>query len=233
MIDIVIPYTEGETKGAELKLCLQGIKRHMINTDNVFIIGDKPSFEGNYIHIQETDRGRGKQDNIRLKILTACGLPEISDPFLFMNDDYFLLKKMDATKIPYCYNKTMFEAWNDKRKIGSYKQALHNTVELLGAQAMHYDIHYPILYHKSAFAYSMRIGGWQDWSKRDGYVIKSLYCNLIKVEGIQMDDPKLKDYFLTKREVHEVVKDWPMFSTDENSFNQAVIDYLSSINICV
>jgi hypothetical protein len=233
MIDIVIPYTEGETKGAELKLCLEGIKRHMVNHRNVYIIGDRPSFEGDYIHVQETDRGRGKQDNIRIKILTGCELPKISDPFLFMNDDYFLIRQMDASAIPYCYNKNMFQAWNDKRKVGSYKQALHNTVELLGPHALHYDIHYPILYDKSAFKYSMQAGNWEDWSKRDGYVIKSIYCNISKVEGVQMDDPKLKDFLLTPEEVHGVVKGWPMFSTDENSFNQAVIDYLASINICV
>lgn len=234
MIDIVIPYSRSaDSDEMELQLCLASIDHHMFNHRDVYIIGDKPDFKGDYKHIQETDRGRGKQDNIRLKILTACEQPEISDPFLFMNNDYFLLKQMDAESIRYCYNKTIFEAWNDKRKMGSYKNALQNTVELLGAKALHYDIHYPILYNKKTFEFAMRAAEWKDWSKRDGFVIKTLYCNIASVAGTQMEDPKLKDYLLTPEEIHEVVKDWPMFSTDENSFNQAVIDYLAEINICV
>lgn len=233
MIDIVIPYTEGETKGAELRLCLEGIKRHMINAGNVFIVGDQPSFAGYYIHMQETDRGRGKQDNIRLKILAACSHPQISDPFLFMNDDYFLLRQMDAQSVPYLYNKTMLKAYHDKRKIGSYKQALQNTVDFLGGDALHYDIHYPIIYRKENFTQSMELADWCNWSKRDGFVIKSLYCAMCGIKGQQIDDPKLKEIVLMPNEVHQRVKDWPMFSTDENTFNQAVIDYLTSINICV
>lgn len=235
MIDIVIPYTEGATKGIELKLCIQGIKRFMLNHYNVYIIGDKPSFDGDYIHIPDSDRGRGKQDNIRLKILTAFAHPEITDPFLFMNDDYFLLKEMDAQKVPYLYNKTMIQAFHDKRKIGSYKTALQNTVELIGADAMHYDIHFPIIYWKDKFKKYVNSLPWNDWRYKEGFVIKSVYSNKIPSNHAhqQMEDPKLKDHLLSPEEIHEVVKDWPMFSTDENSFNSSVIDYLTSINICV
>lgn len=234
MIDIVMPYSRlHSSDDIELNLCLSSIRLHMAGYRNVYIVGDKPGFSEGYTHVPETDRGRGKQDNIRLKILTACEKPEISDPFLFMNNDYFLLKHMEAESVDYYYNKTIFQAWNDKRKIGSYKSALQNTVELLGAEAPHYDIHYPILYNKKTFDYAMRAAPWKDWKRKDGYVMKTLYCNTAAVQGVQMEDPKLKDHLVTPDEVHEVVKDWPMFSTDENSFNQAVIDYLQSINITI
>lgn len=239
MIDIVIPYTRSaDSDEIELKLCLSSIDRHMFNHGFVYIIGDKPGFDGDYLHVEEKDRGRGKQDNIRIKIEAACGRLDITDPFLFMNNDYFLLKPMDAEGVKAAYNKTIFQAYQDKRKIGSYKNALKNTVDLLGEDKNHYDIHYPIQYHKEHFINAMRYANWHDWTKRDGFVIKTLYCKA-PVPGpcrwgdFQMDDPKLKDHLLTTEEIHEVVKDWPMFSTDENSFNQAVIDYLESINISV
>lgn len=233
MIDIVISYTTQPTD--ELYWCLQGIKQFMANARNVYIVGDKPAFEGDYIHLPETDRGRGKQDNIRVKIETACGHPDVSDPFLFMNDDYFLTKPMDAEKVNAVYNKTIWQAYLDYRfKKGAYKQALKNTVDLLGKDANHYDIHYPIKYYKKHFIKVMRYANWHDWSKRDGIVIKTLYC-MAPVSGpcrwgdFQMEDPKLKEACTSVEQVHELVKDLPMFSTDENSYNDMVVGYLTAL----
>lgn len=232
-IDIVIPYMLQPTD--ELYWCLRGIVHFMTSVRDIYIIGDKPSFEGPYIHIPETDRGRSKQDNIRIKIETACGHPDISDPFLFMNDDYFLTQPMDATKVKAAYNKTIWQAYLDYRfKKGAYKQALKNTVDLLGADRKHYDIHYPILYHKKGFINCMRHASWHDWSKKDGFVIKTLYC-MASVSGpcrwgdFQMEDPKLKQACDTTGQVHELVKDLPMFSTDENSYNSTVAQYLARL----
>lgn len=233
--DIIIPFTAIQPQdNIELNLCLQTVKRFMTGYRNIYIVGDKPSFDGDYIHLPETDRGRGKQDNIRIKIETACGHPDVSDMFLFMNNDYFLIKPMDARTVNAAYNKPLINAYHDKRKIGSYKQALKNTVDLLGEQTNHFDIHYPIRYNKYQFVNSMQYARWNDWTRKDGFVIKTLYCKA-PVQGpcrwgdFQMDDPKLKESCTTTEQLHEIVKDWPMFSTDENSFNEVVIEYLTSV----
>jgi hypothetical protein len=230
-IDIVIPFTAiHPLDNIELNLCLQTIKRFMSGYRNIYIVGDKPSFEGDYIHLPETDRGRGKQDNIRIKIETACGHPDITDSFLFMNNDYFLIKPMDARTVMAAYNKPLINAYHDKRKIGSYKQALQNTVDSLGPSVNHFDIHYPVKYNKGLFVGAMCNFPWKRWDKRDGYVIKTLYCNYVyQLSSFRLDDPKLKESCTSVGQLHEIVKDWPMFSTDENSFNEVVIEYLAGV----
>lgn len=230
MIDLVYVIGIGSPSGnLELKYSIASVEKFGKGVRNIYVIGEDPGFRGNFIHIPDMDRGRNKQHNIMLKILIACEHPDISDPFCFMNDDFILTKNVDLSVIPYYYNTNITRMWKSKRKPGHYKTALINTLIALSEKDLplkHFDIHIPILYYKENFVEAM---GRYNWNERDGYVIKSLYCNTIGVDPVLSIDPKVVPAYSESEEIASYIKDWFMFSFDDISFTEGMKSFLQSL----
>jgi hypothetical protein len=230
MTDLVYILGSGSPlQNTELRYSLASVEKNMLGVRDVYIIGDHPGFEGNFIHIPDTDRGKNKQDNIRLKIQTACEHPDISDPFLFMNDDFIITKPVHAGSMPYYYNTNLTRMWKAKRKVGHYKTALLNTLIALSEKDLplkHYDIHTPILYGKKEF---LEVMSRYNWNQMHGYVIKSLYCNSINIEPEFHIDPKVTPAHEDFSSIENDTKEWFMFSFDDNSFNQTMLKYIENL----
>lgn len=218
--DIVYIYSHQASRwrGQELKYSLRSLEKWGRNFRNVVIVGDKPSYlNDKVIHINQPDNpGHNKERKIVEKLITACQDGRISDPFIMFNDDYFLTKEIDFSAIPYYYFDDLANKVNARKKIGGknkYTFALENTYNALkatGNTTLHFDIHYPIAYEKEAFK---KIMAMFNWNIKGGYVIKSLYCNTMKVEGKIRKDCKI---YLShnKNEVLRDISDVDLFSTD-------------------
>jgi len=205
MIDIVIPLGKGSRwQDNELRICLRAIEENLSNYRNIWIVGDYPKWLQNCYHIPKQDSQKLVPDkNIMLKVKAACLEHEISDSFLFMNDDHFLLKPFDAENFPNYYDRTLPEMYQ-LRGPSPYGYRIKNTYEHLlhiGKPVLHYDIHYPIIYQKRAFI--ERVVDDVDWDNRYGFIIKSLYANH-EPNKQQISDCKSQD----------IPRDyWPCFST--------------------
>lgn len=209
---------------------MASIRQYISGYRNIYIVGDHPGFDGEFIHIPVADRWRNKQDNIRLKLEAACAHEEISDTFCMMNDDYIFIKPFDIQSTPFYYNTNLAKMYLSKRKNGHYKQALLNTLIHLtdrGLPVKHFDIHAPILYNKQKF---LEVMAQFNWNIKDGYVIKSLYSNSVSFDreflSEQLCDPKVTQAHETVEATWEVIKDWFMFSFDDHSLNDALIKLL-------
>src|SRR5690349_20419873 len=109
-IDVVYPLGKGSRwKNNEIKYSLRSVEKHLQNYGKVFVIGEKPNFLANVNHIPAEDKHPIPDSNIFEKLKTACETKEISDTFLFFNDDHYLLEDFDAEKFPYFYHGTMAE----------------------------------------------------------------------------------------------------------------------------
>lgn len=208
----------------ELRYSLASVEKYLKGYRNIYIVGDHPGFDGNFIHIPAEDSGRNAQDNIKRKIEEACQTPELSERFLFMNDDFFFVKECDVN-FPYYYDSNLIKAYKAKRKPGHYKEALHNTIFALGGNDLplrHYDIHTPILYHKALFPEVMSR---YNWNSKDGYVIKSLYTNTLKLEGKPLADCKINNPF-TEDELQTFVSSRFILSIGDNAINDTLKDFL-------
>lgn len=228
MISIVyVLGTASPCNNLELKYSLASIRKYCESKYRVFIIGDHPGFEGDFIHIPDTDRGRNKQHNIMLKIQTACNIPDISNPFLFVNDDFVFIRPFTPLQIPEYYNTNLTRMWKSKRKVGHYKTALFNTLIALSEKDLpirHYDIHTPTLYKKDDFLFAMSL---YNWKEMHGFVIKSLYWNTIGTNGVSHPDPKVVPAFSDIADLENEIKDWFMFSYDDISFNDTMKEFLA------
>jgi len=228
-IDIVYPLGEGLSnfRNQEIMFSLRSVEKHLTGYRNIFIIGFKPTFlNEKIIHIPHKDNPYfNKERRIMEKFKKACSIPEISDKFLMFNDDYFFTKPLNVQKIPY-YNKGTLDGSVKKRKTGSvYRHSLENTYNALkekGYGTKHFDIHYPMYYDKKKFPEVMAMYDWEN--ARNGFVIKSLYANTLKIKGVYRHDCKIMGLVTKKEEVIKQIKDYDMFSTSE--ITRAIIGIL-------
>jgi hypothetical protein len=171
---IVIPLGIGSHwQNQELRYCLRSIEKHLRGYGDIFIIGEKPPWLRHVIHIP-FDEGfapkcHEKERNIFTKIMAACADERVTDDFLFMNDDHYLLREYEAGAFPYYYDGDLAE----KMTVTDYKHTVWNTMALFNEEALYFDIHCPIIYNKLRFQYTFLDVNWSRW----GYCIKSVYMN--------------------------------------------------------
>jgi hypothetical protein len=103
MIDLVYIVGNGSTwKNNELRYSIRSAIKHLKGIGNVWVVGVKPAWL-DVKHIPANDSGRTATESVYLKLKKAIAHPEISEDFLFFNDDYYLLKNAPANKFPFYY----------------------------------------------------------------------------------------------------------------------------------
>lgn len=175
LVDIVIPYyVSGQ--GMELKYCLRSIEKYLTGVGHVVIVGEVPFWAQNVVNIPVRDEPRRmayRERNIFQKIEAACRVQGITDNFLFMNDDHFLLAEYEAEQFPYYWYHTLKNVFVSKQG-NPYAETVRHTIDILGESAAYYDIHCPIVYNKKKFQKLANLY----WDIEYGYCIKSLYAHL-------------------------------------------------------
>lgn len=157
----------------ELKYCFRSIEKHLTGYGDIFLIGHKPAWVKNVIYIPATDGDKtwDKERNIFNKIMIACNDERVTEDFLFMNDDHYLLKDYVAAHFPYYYQGTVSDYLGREDQ---YRNSINNTFAEIGGDHRFYDIHCPMLYTKEFFQWLKPAA----WNKKYGYCIKTLYCAL-------------------------------------------------------
>lgn len=170
----------------ELRFSLRSVEKHLSNVKNVVIIGRKPEwFKGDYIPFIEMDQI--PDNNIFKKLLFACNSDKVSDNFLFMNDDHFLLDYFDASQFPNYYCGSLEGYVKRSRVHGNYFQRVRG-VALKFPEGKFFDVHTPIMYNKEKFLQLKEVYDYQI-----GMVIKSLYGNTYALDGKEITDCKVTD----------------------------------------
>jgi hypothetical protein len=182
---IVIPLGPGSKwQNNELRYALRSFEKHLSGVTGLLIIGDKPDWLNcESIPFKDQSLGRHKERNIFDKVSAACKL--IRDPFLFANDDHFLLTDFDAGLFPNYY----YGLLSDKKpaKGNTYGRTIKNTRLFLG-DVRYFDIHCPIVIDPKQF---QKINS-AIYSKPYGYLMKTLYAytSASMIPAIPMADLK-------------------------------------------
>lgn len=206
MIDLVIPYTKNPDDGLELRFSLRSLERNLPQIRRVYVLGYKPSWITNVIHIPFNDIPGRKSYSIYRKLLHACSIGDLSDDFIYTTDDVYLLKPLGPGGFKYWYSGTLKDE-RDRARSG-YRDILNASIELLGPNALNYDIHAPVIINKEAFG-AANFGGWNK-----DVIIKSTYCsqaNLMPDE--YMEDLKFRS-ISTPQEIRAAINGRLFFSTD-------------------
>jgi hypothetical protein len=125
----------------ELRYSLRALEKHCKDIDNVWIVGNKPPFLNDKVkYLWVEDDGAWWQNAYR-KTMAAIRAG-ISEDFLLMNDDFYMLKDFTAAKYPYYHKGDIADTAKNK-----YQEVIINTrriLEKLGKPFKHYGVHCPM-----------------------------------------------------------------------------------------
>lgn len=222
-IDIVYLCIQHTTnKHMELRYSLRSLQEYVYDYRNVYVVGHLPNWCQNVIHISRNDIYKQNKDaNIIRKIISCCHNDDISDPFLFVNDDHFFSKRVKANEFPFYYFGDLYTKTTNPK----YKHRIYKTKELLlnkNLPIRHYDIHTPILIYKKRF-----LEAFHDFDYVETYIVmKSWYANhwLTVDKSVEIDDCKF--YSSNRGDLDKLkikVLQRPCFSTSD-SISRSIVN---------
>ena len=101
-MDVVYILGSGSlAQNKEIVYSLRSLETNMQDLRNVYVVGEAvPALPG-VIHIPAKDLTDKKWKNAFYKIKKACAIPDLSEEFLLMNDDFFMLEPFSGADWPY------------------------------------------------------------------------------------------------------------------------------------
>lgn len=180
----------------EIRFSLRSVEKNLPHA-RIFIVGERPKFLKNIVHIPAIDPYDNKLANAVFKLRAACREIDLSEKFILMNDDFFILRA--TNKIEASILGTMQDAiLNHKTKAGYYYQAFRKTKDLLVAtgieRPLDYEVHAPMIIEKQKFLEMTDSIEWEE-----GYLFRSIYGNLYEVGGKKRIDTKVHDIVFLKK----------------------------------
>jgi len=181
-MDVVYPIKDvSDNDFVELRYSLRGLEN--IEHDRVIIVGGKPDWIQNVVHVDQDDISPLKGLNTSWKIRAALAVT--SNDFILMNDDIFLLKPQ---VVKYYHQGKLKENVERKASILNYSrywQDMHRTSQLFD-NPLDYELHYPFIFNKDKL---MALSKKYPTNKTYTFS-RTLYGNEYGVGGEYMEDNK-------------------------------------------
>jgi hypothetical protein len=105
-----------------------------------------------------------KHENVRQAMRRAAAHPDVSEQFILMNDDFYIVKKV--AKIPQLNLgpiDELVDRWLDTVGRSRYVASMERTARILREQGVEhplsYEVHAPMLTTKTALADALQVGG--------------------------------------------------------------------------
>jgi hypothetical protein len=167
--------TGSRWRNNEIRYSLRSVERNLPG-HKVFIVGECPTWATSITHIPAADDNKNKLLNARAKYMAAAKDQRISDEFVLMNDDFFVLKPVE--NIPAYSRGTLAEMLRrHPTQDGYYYKSLKDTKCLLNSMGilnpLDFEIHAPIIFNKEKLITTIELIGTQN-----AYSIRSCYGNL-------------------------------------------------------
>jgi hypothetical protein len=170
MIDFVYICRTGDNE--ELKYSIRSVLKSFPDS-RIWVVGGKPNwYKGHYIQV---DQNHDKYTNALNNLRTICKSKEISESFILMNDDFFILKNFDLNtafhggylidKIDRYVAITQSSKYITKLKL-TYKKLISEGIE----QPIDYELHEPIKMEKDKLNNII--------IKYDAFLWRSMYGNI-------------------------------------------------------
>lgn len=184
--DLVYVYRRNDTE-IELLYSLRSVAENLAHR-RVFIVGDRPEFTNDavtWIHCRAPET---PYRNACVKLLKAADTPEISEEFVLMNDDFFVLQKireilpfMDGTL------KELADGIPELRR-GEYWRSIIDTIAITGPNAHSFGLHVPFPMRRALLrAMALEYG-----LPREPLQLRSLYGWYSGMKGRRMSDVKAR-----------------------------------------
>jgi hypothetical protein len=211
-MDFVYICKEGPNE--ELRYSIRSVNESFPES-TIWVVGGRPDwYTGNYINVKQPFT---KYKNALQNLNAICESKEISDTFILMNDDFYIVKKINSI-INY-HGGSLLEKINLYQKINSNTNytrklaATYKKIRSLGFDnPLDYELHVPMIMEKEKLKEVLKY--------KEQFLWRSVYGNMFNVGGEEMQDVKvytkgplvLKSYNLNK-------DDHIYLSSADTSFN--------------
>ena len=208
-LDLVYMIKEDEDN-EELRYSLRSLKN--LPHRKVFFAGYKPSWVKNVEHIAVEQTGN-KYDNIARNFIEICKCTDISDDFILMNDDFFIIKKIaHVPNLRRLKPLKHYAKLYDNNKDKTYQSTLLHAVEFIKRLGLKdidsYEMHAPMVINRVKCLKLISMYPEVNTQHR-----RSNYGNYYQIGGKRMKDVKVV------RDGMDFSKDIPFLSTIDNVFD--------------
>ncbi len=207
-MDIVYICRKGENE--ELRYSIRSVVKNLPES-RIWVVGYKPDwYVGDFIPVEDKST---KFNNIRYALGVVAKHPEVSKNFIYMNDDFFLIKPVKRLKT---YSGGLLSD-----KIARYRQvnptsgyviSLKKTMDCLKRlgikNPIDYDIHVPMILNKEKLADIAYLP----------FQTRSIYGNLYQIASETITDVKRYHRESYMNELSYTGNDYPFISSEDKSF---------------
>lgn len=184
-MDFVYTCRDGENE--ELRYSIRSVLSSFPNA-NIWLFGGKPDwYSGNYVMV---DQARNSHVNQLANFLAACNHEEVTDNFILMNDDFFIVNKIK--EIDYFHGGLLedkvnlyYDLTGDTVYVRRLMQTLDRLIKYKIDSPLDYELHIPFPVEKDKFKSILEKDGRFNW--------RSIYGNKFKVGGNLTLDVKVYD----------------------------------------
>jgi hypothetical protein len=210
-MDYVYICRKGENE--ELRYSIRSIIKNF-PAGKVWVVGYKPSwYSGNFIEVKDKDN---KFNNIKNCIRVIANTPEISENFVSMHDDFFVIKQ--TNNIPVLHGGRLVSKVSEYRSLAPsslYTRLLERTykrlIKLGVRDPLDYDIHVPMIFNKKIILESLNIP----------FLERSIYGNLNNIGGTISIDVKAYSFGrMSDRSYDPLTGGSAFLSTEDTSFDR-------------
>lgn len=193
-IDLVyILGTGSNWNNNEIRFSIRSVEKNLKNYGNIYIIGENPGFLKNIIHIPYPDElgSKNADGNITRKLIRACKEKELSNVFIKMNDDYLIVKPIDAKDIKPLHKGELSKYSDEYFERNQWRKRLGRTKEILlqkNLPTKHFDYHAPLPINKNNFP---KIVSQFDYENDIGYTTRSIYGNVAYPRAKRLTNEKI------------------------------------------
>lgn len=213
MEDMDVVYICRSGPNEELRYSVRSVEKNLPHR-KIWVVGQKPEwYKGNFLEVKDNN---SKYANARNNLLALVDSEEISQDFILMNDDFFIIRPV--SKVNYFYEGTL-DARAQKQELlstnGTYTRWLIQTAESLRAlgidSPLNYELHIPMVMNKDKLASVL---------KQKTSLWRSLYGNLYEVGGTEVQDVKIYPNGVREAQSYDWRgKTFPYISTQDASFS--------------
>lgn len=188
-VDIVVPVRE-RAVNEQLRYALRSWCANIPHR-NVWLVGYRPPWVRNVKHIPTRQGpGRTKYQNTTAGMQAVCEHPDVSGSFVYMNDDFFVLKRLDQVPVLHRGPVREVEAYYEARGSGAYLRGMRETRELLAGlghpDPLSYELHVPMPVGKAGMLAALDVGRHLDVVHK-----RTLYGALAGLGGERIEDVKI------------------------------------------
>lgn len=211
-MDVVYLVCKSTSNNIELLYSLRSLKN--ISHWKVFIVWYKPNWLVNVEHIPFEDN-KDKYENVRAKYKIITEINNLSDNFIYMNDDFYFLKKQE---IEY------YKMWKLSKQLEYLEKKVwvdneyYQTIKGLSEKYKDWDsfeTHTPIIYNKNKL---------KDILKTEVKGLRSTYCNKYWIKGKIINSKRYIDT--------DLIKDCKVYSIEKLDISNSQKLLSSENNLC-